>query len=566
MKSVGIDIGSFSIKIAEVEASGKNAGAILAFHEHTINPDPRADRQLEIVEILRNIATQYDKASTRFVVGIPQQDISARLKAFPFKERPKILKSLPFELEDDIPLDPDDTIFEAKICEILGEGAQVLAMACPAESVSATLERFRDGGIDPDVVTAEALALANCFERWDLPPPQLPASARLTAAHDTTDGGDEKTLRAPQPPAEGRLVLSIGHTRTLLLAYREGTLIAARSILWGGVEVADALARTFSVPYVEAVRILQKKSFILMSSVGATRDQIVLSTAVSKEVDTLVREVRLTVLDLKTEFNVHFTGVDLLGGTSQIQNLVAYLTQSLEIPANLYRQFQHHKLIRAEPSAATEAISAVAIGLAIEGIKKPRNPAANFRKAEFALQNKSLQETIERWRPMLVTVGIAYLLFNIFAFSRDWISDDLVTASDDAVAAQATALGLKRKSASGLETHIRDLNKQIQARRTLAKLDSYVTALDVLKSLAKELPVGLNVSGVKFAMDIKRLNIDNDLGFIEGRVSNQAQVDTVKAALESISVPKSVKAGTPTSPRPGAVPFAFEFKLNRTPQ
>lgn len=560
MKSVGIDIGSFSIKVAEVEASGKNAGAIVAFHEHAINPDPRADRQLEIVEILRNIAAQYDRTSTRFVVAVPQNEISARLKTFPFKERPKILKSLPFELEDDIPLDPDETIFEVKICEILGDSAHVLALACPAETVDATLGKFRDGGLDPEIVSAEGLALANCFERWDLPPPQLPAASTVPAESASDDA---RTERLVQAQAEGRIVLSIGHSRSLLLAYREGALIAARSILWGGFEVADALARTFSVPYVEAVRILQKKSFVLMNSVGASRDQIVLSSTVTKELDNLVREVRLTILDLKTEFNISFSGIDLLGGVSQIQNLGPYLTQSLEIPANMHHHFQHHKAVRFETSPAIEAISALAIGLALEGIKKPRNPAINFRKGEFARQNKTLQETFERWRPALIAVGIAYLLFNVFAFSRDWMTDDLVTASDDAIRAQATALGIKRKTASGVEAYIRDTGRQIQARRTVAKLDGYVSALDILKNLVKEVPVGLNVSGVPLAMDIQRLNIDNDLGLIEGRVANQAQVAAIKTALEKIALPKSVKTITPTAPRPGAVPFAFEFKLNR---
>lgn len=561
MKSVGIDIGSFSIKVAEVDASGKNAGSILAFHEHTINPDPRADRQLEIVEILRNIAAQYDKTTTRYVVGIPQQEISARLKTFPFKERQKIVKSLAFELEDDIPLDPDDTIFEAKICEVLGDSARVIALACPIESVEATLEKFKDGGLDPDVVTAEGLALANCFEQWQLPPPQLPAEARLS-----DDDEDVKIPIAPSPPAEGRVVLNIGHTRTLVLAYREGTLIAVRSVSWGGFEIANALARTFSIPFIEAIRVLQKKSFILMNSVGASRDQIVLSTCVAKEVDTLVRELRLTVLDLKTEFNVNFIGLDLLGGVGQLQNLGAYLTQALEIPANIYHHFQNHKFVRIETSATTEAVSAVAIGLALEGVKKPRNPAVNFRKGDLARQNKSLQEMWEKWRPAATAVAIAYCLFIAHSIARDWTTESLVLAGDDAVASLAQPLPIQRKTVSEVEKYVRNTKKQIQSRRTLKKIDNYVSALDIMQALVREVPVGRPVGGANMQMDIKRLNIDNDDGFIEGRVGNQAQVSAVRAALAKIATPKSVKEGKPTAARPGGVPFAFEFKLNRLPQ
>jgi general secretion pathway protein L len=214
LKSVGIDVGHYSIKVAEADSSGKNAGTITNFYERPLNTDPRSDRELEVIEALRTITAQYDQGNTRFVVGIPQSEVSVRQRRFPFKDRLKILKSLAFELEDEIPLDVDEATFEAKISEFLGDNAEVLAIACPNDSIQAALDRFRDGGVDPEILTVEALALGNIFEKWQLPPPQMPALVEFGS--DSPEDGRKKNI----PQLDGKIVLDIGFARTLLLAYR----------------------------------------------------------------------------------------------------------------------------------------------------------------------------------------------------------------------------------------------------------------------------------------------------------------------------------------------------------
>ena len=97
----------------------------------------------------------------------------------------------------------------------------------------------------------------------------------------------------------------------------------------------------------------------------------------------------------------------------------------------------------------------------------------------------------------------------------------------------------------------------------MAKLDTYSSALDVLQSIASSVPIGKPVGGVNMAMDIKKLVIENDNVQIEGRVSNQAQIASVRDALTKIALPKSLTTGTPASPKPGGVPFSFAFKVKR---
>ena len=114
MICIGIDIGSSSIKIAEIESKNKEQ-SINRLEIFPLSTDPNKDTEIEILDIIRNIATQYDQTTTRFILGVDTKQVSIRRRLFPFKERHKILKSLAFELEDGISSSQSDSISDAKI-------------------------------------------------------------------------------------------------------------------------------------------------------------------------------------------------------------------------------------------------------------------------------------------------------------------------------------------------------------------------------------------------------------------------------------------------------------------
>ncbi len=91
LKSIGIDIGSSSIKIVEVQATSKGF-QISQFVEHLLNVAPGADQELEIIEYLRGFLNHFDPTQTRFILGLRQDRVSIRNKLFPFNDRIKISK------------------------------------------------------------------------------------------------------------------------------------------------------------------------------------------------------------------------------------------------------------------------------------------------------------------------------------------------------------------------------------------------------------------------------------------------------------------------------------------
>ena len=206
MKSVGVDIGSYSIKVAEVVATA-NSYKVLDYIEIPLTNDLSADKKILTIDALRKIAHHYRSQKVSFSFAVRQELVSVRYKAFPFKERHKIVKSLPFQLVDDVPFDHNEAIYEAKFIATIGKITEVLAFICPKEHIKEVLSLVTDAGINPKIITAQGAATTNLISIWNASPEELTSSLFAT---------DEDELSSfDMRNANG--VLEIGHEKLYFL-------------------------------------------------------------------------------------------------------------------------------------------------------------------------------------------------------------------------------------------------------------------------------------------------------------------------------------------------------------
>lgn len=559
MKVYGVDIGSSSIKIAEVESSGRSI-SLNHVWEIPLSVDPTKDQDLDILERLREFSSQIKSApgDAKWVLGIPQSMISARFRRFPFKERAKILKSLPFELDEEIPFEMDETVFDARMVELHNNATDVMAVACPKEAVRQALSTAKDGGFDAQIIAAEGAALSNIVESWWLAPP---TSKRQVALGETTE--------AEARPAQA--LLQIGHRRSVLLIHRDGQLISIRSIQWGGHDLAESLAGSFSVPYMEAVKALPKKAFLLLNTSGATRDQLGMHTAMETAMSSLVRDLKLTFLDARTTLGAEIQALAICGGGSRLQNLAPWLTQALAIPTNNLSVFDSvinsgKVQIRFQADHDLTTVAGVAIGLALEGLRRVRNPAINFRQGEFAKSNESLRKFWETWQVTVqITVAI-FFIFTTYSWWRNSLAEQLSLQSEDILKAGAKkAANLNTADLDAVLNYITREQSLLKDRETLAGLQDYVSALEIMARIAENSPVQ-KPPNPTVGLAVTRLSIDNEDVSIEGRVLDPARLDRLKTALQKVARAGSLKSQSPTSSSTSAgTAFAFNFKVDRMP-
>ncbi|WP_373999421.1 pilus assembly protein PilM [Bdellovibrio bacteriovorus] len=549
MKSVGIDIGSSSIKIVEMTSSSKGF-QVTQFIEHALNIAPGADQELEVIEFLRNFTATYDANQTKFVLALRQDRVAIRNKFFPFNDRIKISKSLAFELEEDLPFSSENAVFDAKIVRTVGGGAEVLACAAPKVHVQNCIQRGQDAGIDPAIVSAEGTALANVFEKWnEAPPALLPPNIAL-------NDEDNRPVRHVQ------LILNIGHSRTLVSAFEGNSLIAVRSVLWGGKNIAEAISKKYEIPFLEAIKELQTKAFILTNKQGATFDQVTFSDTIAKSVRELARDLQLSILELKSEFNAQIDSIGLTGGVSQIQNIGPFLTQILEVPVNRTSTLDLIPNVLFERSAYNGAKAGVALGLAIEGFKKPRNPPVNFLRGEFAKENHQMKMFWEKWGHTAKVVAAAVLVLFVYTSLRESFSVSLADRTQEVLKDQAkTVAGLRGRNASesGIRKYIRDNKKRAADLKTLASVANMNSALDVIKKVNDATPAKTAVT-----LDVQQLSVTDALVQMQGYVNTPQEASLLQQSLTNITSDGQVRTQRSTlKPLNGRTAFSFSFNVDR---
>lgn len=547
MKSIGIDIGASQIKVVEIQTTSKGY-VVNQYVIHQLSLNPNHDREIETIEFLRELSAKYDPAETRYCVALRQDQVAIRNKIFPFIDRLTISKTLPMELEDDVPFSIEDSIFDAKIIRTLGTSSEVLACSAPKHHVAKMIQLLNDSGIDPEIISTEGAAFANLFERWNEPPPVFPASALATE-----DSRPERNLR---------IVLNMGYARTLVCAFDGTNLIGVRSLFWGGKNIAEAISKKYEIPLIEASKEMELKAFILTTKQETSYDAKIFSDTIAKSVREMVRDLQLSLLEFRSEFNGNIQQIELTGGVSLIQGLGPFLTQLLEVPVNRIRILDHFPQILFEKTDITDSRLGVAMGLAIEGLKRPRNPAINFLKNEFAKQNHRLKKFFNQWGQTLQFLSVVLVIFYVWGYFRADFATILVEKTNDRLKEKAVSIGgMTKKTATegNIRKKIKENRKIIADMKNSQNLFQMNSALEILKRVSENAP---DKNAIK--IDLKKFYVIEDEVVVEGYVNSQKEANSWVQSLNPLSMDGRVLPRRPTVPAdPKRIAFAVSFKIDR---
>ena len=119
----------------------------------------------ELVEILKDKAKEW--AGARIVSSIPGHFFSQRLVQFPFADRKRVEKALPFEIEDSLPFELDEVIIDHLVLDsghsAKGAGASkeaaVLAIMLSKTVLQRHLELLASAGIDPQFIVPSYIGI-----------------------------------------------------------------------------------------------------------------------------------------------------------------------------------------------------------------------------------------------------------------------------------------------------------------------------------------------------------------------------------------------------------------------
>ncbi|MCS6837645.1 MAG: pilus assembly protein PilM, partial [Bdellovibrionaceae bacterium] len=434
-------------------------------------------------------------------LAIDQRKIAYRYKVFPFAEKNKILRALPFELEDELPYPIENAFCDARIIKIQGHQSHVLAAATPKVSVQKLMEAIKSLDLKVTRLTTPASALHNVVSTPGLPIPREPES-------------DPTITPNSQTPKRLKIILDIGASHTIVNLYENDLLINSSAILWGTSSLVQAMCTRYEIDARDAEKILSEKGFVLLNSETANYDQIVFSSTLQKSIGELAQNLNLLIVNFESLHHGLIQEILITGGGSRLINLAPYLTQLTEIPTNILTY-----LNRFPGSAAIDpkeiGYFPVALGLALELTKKPIEPSWQFLQGPYALSNDFWKRLSERAKVPATAVAVLLVTLYIWTNLRENFANKILDhAEKNLKLAGENIAGLSKKNAkqSQIINYIKSSRATIKNRELYLKILEEPDPFFILNKISEVAPqrkdVRSYVSGVKILGKSVEMNIN----------------------------------------------------------
>ena len=554
MKAVGIDIGESSVKVAVVE-NIKNRNVLVGLYSHSLNLNPNADHEIEIIDYLRSLLIPMNLGSAKFCFAMDPRDITTRVLPFAFKERAKIARTIAFELEDLIPLDPEDLVIDSKILRTAPNGAEVLAMAVKTEEVAETLEKLNSYGVKPSVLSAETTSYFNLFEDFNSPPPKSSRPLNLDL-----DGDESEAESAQEANAIAHLHIGFSKSFLILQSNSEGDrgLLDTLTLDFGLKSLIDKASLALSVPFVEAkVEIEKKSSFSLGEGTGPreTEAQKRLSEIVSQSFEPFFRNLKLYFIDIKTKKGIHVDQIELSGGGAKVRNLTAQLTAELGCAARLVSSLPNLHSIQFPIQEDEVSESLLAIGIALNAFRRPRNPCVQFLKGAFSQKEDGVFKLVQDWKEPLVWAGAFFLVMSLHATLRSCVTESLDLNSEESLlSAVKNEPELSRRSVSteAILRHANRLRSQVEGQKKVAQAVGVRSATELLKIISDALPPREQIK-----LKVSEMTIDGERVRLAGEALTLEQKNLLLRSLKSIA-----KNGQVLDQLKGSSRFDLKFEVS----
>lgn len=169
-KLLGLDIGSHSIKLAEVDVKGSRA-TLTGFAMGLTPPECLSAGDIvepdSLSEVIRSVIDELNSKRKSISVGLWGTSVIIKRISIPAMDEDLLSEQIKWEAEQYIPFDINEVNIEYKVLSGLEQSHEtmdLLLVAARQESVLRYAEVVLNAGLECDVLDVGGFALANCFE------------------------------------------------------------------------------------------------------------------------------------------------------------------------------------------------------------------------------------------------------------------------------------------------------------------------------------------------------------------------------------------------------------------
>jgi len=350
---IGIDIGSHSIKVAEVEDS-KQGMVLKNFGIIELPPEAIMDGSIKEMEIvsaaLQNLLKNLRIKNNNSATSISGYSVIVKKITIPQKAEEDLEKSIHNEAEQYIPFDINDVNLDFQILPSpikeeeeeeekpeKEELMDVLLVAAKKDIVEEYTSLFHLSELNPVVLDIDAFALQNAFEI---------SNAEQSGCH---------------------ALVHIGAQQLTINVVREGISVFTRDSSYGGAKITSEIQKQFETSYEEAEKIK-----LGATPIGADQ-KTVLEEIFSSSVSRWAQEIKRALDFVATTFvDIKVDDIFLSGGSSLIPGFSKYLSMETDLPVEKLNPFANleikEKLFDMAYLNYYAPIAVISIGLALRSI------------------------------------------------------------------------------------------------------------------------------------------------------------------------------------------------------
>lgn len=333
---VGLDIGTKTIKIVELEKEGASfslsASGIVGFSGNSVEKLVDEKEMGTFSQVIRKLHSEAGVSGHDIVLSIPEQGAFTRTVTFPLLTDAEISSAVKWELEQYIPIPAAEAISQHIILERNDKSTPpsvlVLLVAAPRVLVEKYTRIVQMAGLNPIAVETELVALTRSLAPVD------------------------KTV----------LLMDLGANSTDIAIARNGLLCFSRSIPLAGEAFTRAVSQGLGVTPVQAEE--YKKTYGMVSTQLEGKVKGALDPVLRLVVDEVKKAISFYETEQKEEAP---TAIEISGGSSGMPQIITALTELLGIEVSVANPFNN---VKTDPETAQKLapyapLYSVAVGLAM---------------------------------------------------------------------------------------------------------------------------------------------------------------------------------------------------------
>ena len=315
MLNIAIDLGSFSVKALffkvekrKVKYLGSSETIIDRDEFNIFDENALNDLQLKIVKEI--ILKQEDEYS--LILNSPSDLLTSRILELPVNNRKKANLMLPFQLETDLPYSLSSCHYASSI-EIGKKTSSAMVSIAQSEEFNQLFYKLKLENIKPKVLTSGISYYSSFIKNH---PESLPLSF---------------------------CILDIGHSTTKAYFFIGQNLVSNHISHIAGHSIDESISENYNISREEASIYKHQNSFLLVQNQyeSVNEDQRKFADLMDSTLDTLVQDFQRWLVGFKVKFADDISEIFVTGGSANIKNINAYLTEKTGIKTSTFESFAH---------------------------------------------------------------------------------------------------------------------------------------------------------------------------------------------------------------------------------